>query len=221
MNKKICIGKYSCGLEKDIDEFYYYKKRNYYFSICKECYSKKSKNYYQNNRKKILKHQNNYNKNNRKLRKNYYQNNREKILKQKKEYYLKIIYGSKDYITFRYEFDSKAEEWFYNEIIIFYPNIKYQYKLNKYYYDFYISEINTIIELQLFWMHGFIIYDENNYNHQHILNIWKSKNTEQYNRAIKIWTFEDPRKRQICYQSNINLIELFTKQQCEEYLNML
>ena len=101
METKICI---KCGIEKNINEFYFRKDWNKYINICKECNNKKRKEnflncneqkeknriraqlYYENNKEEVL--------NKAKLR--YTFNSEEKIEKQKK-YYKKNIEKVKEY----------------------------------------------------------------------------------------------------------------------------
>lgn len=57
METKICI---NCGIKKNIDDFYYLKKRNKYQSKCKECIKKQSLEYQKNNFEKIKKQKKEY-----------------------------------------------------------------------------------------------------------------------------------------------------------------
>ena len=59
METKICK---KCGIEKNINEFYLDKHGNkeYYRSICRNCFSEEKKNYYLMNKEKILRKVKNY-----------------------------------------------------------------------------------------------------------------------------------------------------------------
>lgn len=65
-----------CGIEKNINEFYFRKETNQYRKECKQCKLKKDHRYYENNKES---------KNS--TSKKYYLNNKEAIQKRKKEYY--------------------------------------------------------------------------------------------------------------------------------------
>ena len=108
METKVCK---NCGIEKNINEFYFRKDWNKYINICKKCNSikrkenylnsesQKEKNriraniYYIENKNEILKKAKNRYNNNRKEKiskqKQYYEKNIEKIRNYKKEYVIK------------------------------------------------------------------------------------------------------------------------------------
>ena len=56
-------------------------------------------------------------------------------------------------------------------------------------------------------MHGKHAYNSENDDDIKLLKIWedKSKNSKQYEYAIKYWTIKDPLKRQTAKDNNINL----------------
>ena len=97
-------------------------------------------------------------------------------------------------------------------------NILIQYRSEKYPFkcDFYIPSKDLYIEYQGYFKHGrepFIGSDEQN----KIVNMWKDKNTEYYNDAIKTWTIRDPLKRKTAKDNNLNWIEFFNMKQFIEW----
>ena len=72
-------------------------------------------------------------------------------------------------------------------------------------------------------MHGKHAYNSENDDDIKLLKIWedKSKNSKQYEYAIKYWTIKDPLKRQTAKDNNINLIEFWNLQEVEDWLNTL
>lgn len=84
--------------------------------------------------------------------------------------------------------------------------------------DFYIVASNTYIEIQGFWKHGgrpYIGSDEDN----KLVELWmsKSKDKPDYTHAIYIWTKSDVLKRQTAKQNHLNYIELWTKDDINNY----
>ena len=124
--------------------------------------------------------------------------------------------------TFNY---SSPEEKCYKLLSNKFNNVERQYRSNEYPFtcDFYIPQINTYIEYQGTWMHGKHAYNSENDDDIKLLKIWedKSKNSKQYEYAIKYWTIKDPLKRQTAKDNNINLIEFWNLQEVEDWLNTL
>lgn len=113
---------------------------------------------------------------------------------------------------------SLEENIIYDKLISLYGTVLRQYRSDLYSYncDFYIPEIDTYIEYNGFWMHGgekYIGSDDQN----SVLNLWESKNTEQYKRAIETWTVIDPIKRQTAKHNNLNYLEFFNMKQFNEW----
>ena len=48
-------------------------------------------------------------------------------------------------------------------------------------------------------------YDPENLDHQWLLNLWKSKNSKYFDRAIKTWTKLDPLKASYVKKNNLNM----------------
>lgn len=64
-----------CGIEKNLDNFYFRKNIQKHINICKECYKKYSKKYYQNHKKEL-----------QDIQRQYYQNNKDKVKKYNADY---------------------------------------------------------------------------------------------------------------------------------------
>ena len=98
--------------------------------------------------------------------------------------------------------------------------VKRQYKGDKYPFaaDFYIPSIDTYIECNYFWTHGFKIYEGTNSDLEKI-NYWKNKNTKYYNNAIKTWTYYDVNKRNTAKENNLNWFEFFNIDELKKWLS--
>lgn len=74
--------------------------------------------------------------------------------------------------------------------------------------DFYIKSLDLFIELNANWTHGrgLGFYDENNHEHQRLLQKWKDGNTLYYNKAIYVWTELDIKKRDTAIKNNLNYL---------------
>jgi len=116
---------------------------------------------------------------------------------------------------------SKTEDYIYELLKVIYPFTKRQYNTEKYPFacDFYIPEVDTWIEYQGYWTHGWILnkplgpFDENNEIHRETLRKWKQKAKEgykSYDVAICVWTVSDPLKRETAKKNNLNWLEFWT-----------
>ena len=105
---------------------------------------------------------------------------------------------------------SKPEDESYVLIKEKYPDVIRQYKSKEYPFncDFYIPSINTYIECNYFWTHGFRPYTGTN---EDIIQVkeWKEHNTEFYDNAIETWTIKDVKKRNIAKENKLNYIEFW------------
>ena len=158
---------------------------------------------------------------------------------QSKEY--KKLYKDKDFIskmkTKEYQSKkknnsftvSKPEEEIYKSLCSKFHNVIHQYRSELYPFncDFYIPEIDLYIEYQGHWTHGNEPYIGTNEQNE-ILEIWRNKSNElnfkgrtknQYKRAIKIWTLEDPLKRKTVKENNLNWIEFFNMNEFLDWFN--
>lgn len=109
---------------------------------------------------------------------------------------------------------SKDEEEIYNLLLKrFNKNDvfrNYKSELYPYKCDFYIKSLDLYIEYNGMWTHGWYdnkclgSFDKNNKEHQKILELWESKNTKFYKRAIDTWTRTDVNKLIISKQNKLN-----------------
>ena len=95
-------------------------------------------------------------------------------------------------------------------------NIKYirQYKSDLYPFncDFYLFDYDLYIEIQGTWTHGKHPFDQYNVDDLKTLNIWKekSKKSNYYKTAIKVWTQSDVDKREVARKNNLNYLEIYS-----------
>ena len=115
---------------------------------------------------------------------------------------------------------SKPEEQIYQLLLTKFPKTKTQYRSPEYPWpcDFYIPEIDTYIELNFYWCHGYEPFNRRKLAHRKIIEQWNQKSKEldfkgdpkiQFAYAIKIWTEKDPLKRKIAKENNLNYLEFF------------
>ena len=112
-----------------------------------------------------------------------------------------------------------------------FDNVHTQYTSEKYPFncDFYVPALDLYIEYQGFWMHGkadgkiYGAFDEQNEEHQTVLEKWKdkSKKSQVYTGAIRVWTIRDPLKRQTAKDNNLNWIEFWTVDEVKEWLRLI
>ena len=114
---------------------------------------------------------------------------------------------------------SKPEDNSYALIKNKYNDVIRQYKSKEYPFncDFYIPSINTYIECNYFWTHGFRPYTGTN---EDIIQVkeWKEHNTEFYDNAIETWTIRDVRKRNIAKENGLNWFEFFNINDLKEWI---
>ena len=102
------------------------------------------------------------------------------------------------------------------EIYLNNNNIKYirQYKSDLYPFncDFYLFDYDLYIEIQGTWTHGKHPFDQYNVDDLKTLNIWKekSKKSNYYKTAIKVWTQSDVDKREVARKNNLNYLEIYS-----------
>lgn len=75
--------------------------------------------------------------------------------------------------------------------------------------DFYIKSLDLFIEFNGIWFHGKHWFDENDPEDLKIVNFWQSRCDDghmAYGQAIKIWTCDDPMKRQTALDNNLNYL---------------
>lgn len=122
----------------------------------------------------------------------------------------KICNTKKEHNTFH---TSKPEDLLYQILKENFNKVERQYKNEKYpwYCDFYIPEIDTYIELQGHFTHGFHPFDKTNTNDINQLEEWKVKGetSKFFRNAIKTWTIKDVEKRNKAKSEKLNYIEIF------------
>lgn len=115
---------------------------------------------------------------------------------------------NKSWVTSKIE--NKLSDYFTQEFISFKP----QYYSDKYPYhcDFYLPDYDLYIEIQGTWTHGFHPFNVNNKDDINKLNIWKEKSkvSNFYKGAIKVWTIKDVEKRETAKKNNLNYLEIFS-----------
>ena len=79
--------------------------------------------------------------------------------------------------------------------------------------DFYLPKYDLFIEYQGIYHHGREPFDENNANHQNILNEWRKRSlnhaNSDYLEAINVWTKKDPLKRRVAKDNKLNFLEIW------------
>ena len=114
---------------------------------------------------------------------------------------------------------SKPEEMFYKYLIEKYgaDDVIRQYKDDiryPFFCDFYIKSIDTFIELNIHWCHGFHPFDDKCEEDLSRLSEMKHKDIvdgkHSYGNAIKCWTVTDPMKQRIAKDNNLNYIVFYS-----------
>ena len=105
-------------------------------------------------------------------------------------------------------------------------NVIAQYRdINRYPFDcdFYIKSLDLFIELNIHWIHGYEWYDSNNVLHQERVQFLRSKilgKKSIYERAIYIWTKNDPEKKKIAEKNGLNYL-VFWNQNLSDFYEWL
>ena len=91
---------------------------------------------------------------------------------------------------------SRDEDYFAEELTKLNIKFKTQYKSDKYPFmcDFYLSDYDIYIELNIYWSHNNHFFDINDENDINTLIKWQQKSQEghkQYTNAIIVWTKKD------------------------------
>lgn len=137
---------------------------------------------------------------------------------------------SKKYITYRKNnsfITSKFENNFEKLLVI--NNIVYKrnYKSEVYPFkcDFYLSDFDIYIELNIHFSHGKEPFNKDNQNHLDIVKEcerksqevnYKGKKKVKYLKAINTWIIDDVNKRQTAINNKLNYIEIFDKNKLED-----
>lgn len=118
---------------------------------------------------------------------------------------------------------SKPEQEILKKLKLKFEEVKYQYKSMEYPFecDFYIPMLKLYIEYQGMWVHGKKPYDKNDLECIENLIQWKQKinSSSFYKKAIKVWTVQDPLKRETARRNKLNWIEFFNINQFNEWYN--
>lgn len=99
-----------------------------------------------------------------------------------------------------------------------FPEVKCQYKEERYPYpcDFYIPSEDLFIEYQGSWTHGCKPF-EGTPEDLEKLNLWKTKDSDYYKRAIEVWTKRDCEKRETAKKNKLNWLEFFNMKDFMEW----
>ena len=98
---------------------------------------------------------------------------------------------------------------------------QYKSKLYPFKCDFYIKSLDLYIEYNGSHYHGRVPFDENNLIHQKVLQellAKQPKRDEQLWHMIRVWTKDDPLKRETAKKNNLNWIEFWSLQEVEDWL---
>ena len=101
-----------------------------------------------------------------------------------------------------------------------------QYKSELYPFkcDFYIKSLDLYIEYQGSHYHGNTPFNENNPTHQKILQkllAKEPKRNEQIRHIIRVWTKDDPLKRETVKKNNLNFKEFWSIVEVKDWLENL
>lgn len=107
---------------------------------------------------------------------------------------------------------SKIEDKCYLDLVQMFNHVERQYVTQEYPFrcDFYVGCIDTFIEINGYWTHGKHPFNPQDENDLALVEKWKSKNTPQYNAAIKNWTIIDVNKRNIAKKNGLKYKEFWT-----------
>ena len=89
--------------------------------------------------------------------------------------------------------------------------------------DFYIRSLDLFIELNLYFVHGFHWFNEDDPEDLEKLALWRerTKGKDLYSAAIYIWTVSDLQKRKTAQDNNLNYVVLWNLEEIERYKNEL
>lgn len=101
-----------------------------------------------------------------------------------------------------------------------FPDIIQHYVSDRYPFecDFYIPSKDLYIELNVFWMHGGHLFDENNSKDAERLNKLKSINSAQSKYAIEVWTKKDLIKYKIAVKNKLNYLILWNEKELKNFI---
>lgn len=108
---------------------------------------------------------------------------------------------------------SAAEKRVFAYLSAKYKNVLEQYLDNSRYpfhCDFYIEDLDTFVELNLHWSHGYKAFEGTEADLKQ-LNKWqeKAKTSDYYKSAIEVWTKKDLQKFETAHKNNLNYIAVY------------
>ena len=120
---------------------------------------------------------------------------------------------------------SRKEEEIYQLLLTKFSkeDVTRQYRSEFYPYncDFYIHSLDLYIEYQGTWVHGKEPFNSNNPEHIAKLSEWQNKDSKYFRYACKVWTYQDPLKREIAQENNLNWKEFFTVDEVKAWLGRI
>lgn len=89
--------------------------------------------------------------------------------------------------------------------------------------DYYIPELDLLIEYNGIWTHGKEPFDSNNPEHIEKLRYWEERalTSNYYKNAIYTWTDLDVRKQKIARENHLNYLVFYSKEEFMEWYNEL
>ncbi len=105
---------------------------------------------------------------------------------------------------------SEPEEILHQRLVDIYgkDDVVRQYKSEEYPFacDFYIKSRHLYVELNASWTHGGHWYNQMDESDVETVAAWQSKHTKYYDNAVKVWTKNDVKKRQVGIRNGLNYI---------------
>ena len=77
--------------------------------------------------------------------------------------------------------------------------------------DFYIKSRDLFLEVNIYWTHGGHWFDEKDLQDLEKLEVWKSKKSDHYGKAVSTWTDLDVRKRLTAMDHSLNYVTFWDK----------
>ena len=87
--------------------------------------------------------------------------------------------------------------------------------------DAYVLELDLWIEFHFFWTHGKEPFDASNEEHVKLLELYKARNTKQYNAAVFTWSELDVRKRETAQKHGLNYRCFYNVDSFIEFFNRI
>lgn len=87
--------------------------------------------------------------------------------------------------------------------------------------DFYIKDLALYIELNFHWTHGLHRFNPLNEEDLKKLELWTSKGTKFYKKAIETWTKRDVKKFKIAEEKCLNYLVFYNEKEFSEWLKIV